>query len=273
MRFIPGEAIPFRLTGFRPNGKELSMTLSHSTGRNVPAAPPAAAVPPNAAGRAAGATLAVQFALIWTTFFLLSSAIGWPASLDDPAAIALPRLLENEGAVLLGYGFYLAAALLLVPAAAALNARLGLTGPLAGFLLALAVMSAVAKAIGITRWLFAMPVLARLYVEPGADQGAVALVFEALNAYAGGIGEILGVGLLTGLWTALAGRALMRQGSRAATWAGGFAVVAGLGLFFTIPAGFGAEFGPVLTITNIVWQFALLGIGLWCLFARPATSR
>jgi hypothetical protein len=177
------------------------------------------AVAPSLAGPAAGALLAAQFALIWTTFFVLSSTIDWPASLDDPASVALPRLLENEGAVMLGYLAYLMAALLLVPAAAAVNARLGLRGSWAGLLLVLAGLSAIAKAIGITRWLFAMPALARAYVEPGADQGAISLIFETLNAHAGGIGEILGVAVCSGAWTVLAG--VGRAGPLRALGAGG----------------------------------------------------
>ena len=37
----------------------------------------------------------------------LGAAVDWPASLDDPASIALPRLAENEGAVYFGYFAYL----------------------------------------------------------------------------------------------------------------------------------------------------------------------
>lgn len=241
------------------------MPVSHVVERS-----PLMIVPGAAQGRAAGALLVAQFVAIWTTFFVLSAAIGWPASLDDPVSVALPRLLENEASVMLGYGAYMIAALLLVPAATAVNARLGLGGAFAGLLLALAALSAMAKAIGISRWLFAMPALAQAYQAPGADQSAIALIFDTLNAHAGGIGEVLGVGLFSGAWTALAGRALMNQGTRVARWVGGFAVAAGFGLFLVVPAGFGVELGPLLTVSNIVWQFALLGIGLWCLFARPA---
>ncbi len=79
--------------------------------------------------------------------------------------------------------------ILLVPAAAALNARLGLSGAMASITMALAIMSAVGKSIGITRWLFAMPGLAQAYVSPGAYQPGIAQLYETLNAYAGGIGE------------------------------------------------------------------------------------
>ena len=224
---------------------------------------------PRGAGNAAGGLLIAQFIAIWSTFFTLSSAIGWPASLDDPASSALPRLLENQAAVFSGYGLYLLAALLLVPASAALSVRLDLGPALSAFLLGAAVVSALAKTIGISRWLFVMPDLARAYGAPGADQNAIALVFDALNAYAGGIGEIVGVGLVTGTWTLAIGLILARRG---APLVGGFAALAGAGLFLTIPAGFGIELGPVLTITNIVWQFALLAIGIWSLRGRPVAA-
>lgn len=116
-------------------------------------------------GRSAGFFLIAQFVLMWITFFVLSSSIDWPASLDDPASIALPRLLDHYGAVMTGYSLYLLVALLLVPATAALNGRFGLTGALGQTALALAIISAMAKAIGITRWLFAMPALAQAYAN------------------------------------------------------------------------------------------------------------
>ncbi|NJN31028.1 MAG: DUF4386 family protein [Synechococcales cyanobacterium RM1_1_8] len=141
------------------------------------------------AGRIAGFFLITQFVLMWVTFFVLSSSINWPASLDDPASIALPRLIDHYGAVMTGYSLYLLVALLLVPATAALNRRFSLTGALGQTALALAIISALAKAIGITRWLFAMPVLAQAYVS-GANRATIELLFMTLNGYAGGIGEI-----------------------------------------------------------------------------------
>ena len=220
------------------------------------------------AGRVAAAALTTQFFLILATFIILSGAINWPASLDDPASVALPRLIQQASPVMIGYGSYLLAALLLVPATAGLNGRLGLTGSVAGLALALATLSAIAKAIGISRWLFAMPGLAQAYVAPGADQATVALVYDTLNAYAGGIGEALGVGLVSGVWTLLFGMVVLRSPGVIAKGLGAFLLICGLSLFLTIPASFGVELGPALTISGFGWQFSLLGLGLWCL-TRP----
>lgn len=207
---------------------------------------------------------------MWTAFFVLSSAIGWPASLDDPASIALPRVLAEGSSMMLGYGSYLMVGLLLVPATAALNARMGLTGAMAGATLSLAVLAAMAKSIGITRWLFAMPAMAEAYVAPGADQAAIAVQFDVLNAWAGGIGEILGVGLLSGAWTVLVAVALFSAPGRAAKVLAAFTLATGLLLFAAIPAGLGVDLGPVLTLSGILWQFALFGIAGWALTARRA---
>ncbi|WP_375449385.1 hypothetical protein [uncultured Devosia sp.] len=207
--------------------------------------------------------LAGQFTLLWATFFILSSAVGWPASLDDPASIALPRVLDNLGAIQLGYSAYLLAALLLVPASAALVVRLKLSRAAATLLIGLAVLSAIAKTIGITRWLFAMPVLAEAFMTPGADQGQISVVFDMLNAWAGGIGEIVGVGLLGGLWTIVAGSAVLATREKFSNVIGWFAIVAGAALFLTIPGGYGIDMGPALTASNIVWQFSLLAMAIW----------
>lgn len=215
--------------------------------------------------------LAAQFVLLWTTFFILSAATGWPATLDDPASIALPRVLDNLGAVLSGYSAYLLAAILIVPASAALIGRLNLSRGTAILLIGLAVLSAIAKAIGITRWLFAMPVLADAFVAPGADQAQIGIVFDMLNAWAGGIGEVLGVGLFGGLWTIVVGSAVLATRERFTGFVGWFAILGGTSLFLTLPAGYGIDMGgATLTITNIFWQFSLLAVAIWALRSPKA---
>ena len=230
--------------------------------------------PSRTAPVAAATFLVLQFALLWTTFFILSAAIGWPASLDDPASVTLPRLLDAYPAVMTGYGLYLAVALLLVPATAALNVALGITRALAQTTLALAAVSAVAKAIGITRWLFGMPVLAEAWVAPGADHATIALLFDTLNEYASGIGEIVGVGLVTGVWTVIMGTVVARMDGLASRIAGAFVIVMGLSLFLTLPAGFGVDVGPILTVSNVGWQFGMIVLAAMALRRlRPMPSR
>jgi hypothetical protein len=215
---------------------------------------------PNTAGRYSVLLLVVQFICIWSTFFILSSAINWPISLGDPAEIALPRVLDNIGSVITGYSLYLLGALLLIPATAAVNQALGINRGLAQVTLGIAIVSAIAKMIGITRWLLAMPTLAQAWAMPGADQPTLSVIFNVLNDYAGGIGEIMGVGLMTGIWTVIMGAVVFRNGGKLSTLLGGFIIVTGLGLFAVFAESFGIDLGPVLTITNIAWQFGMLAL-------------
>lgn len=227
-------------------------------------------IPSRASGKYAAFFLILQYILMLSTFMILSSAIDWPASLDDPASIALPRVIEQSGAMMLGYGSYLMVGLLLIPATVALNARIGITGQMAHATVALATLSAIAKSIGITRWLFAMPVLAQADAAPGADRAVIAIIYETLNAYAGGIGEMLGVGLISGIWTVLIANALFKHDGKIAKPLAIFVLATAFLLFATIPAGFGIDMGPVLTISGIIWQAGLLGMGLWALTAPRA---
>jgi Domain of unknown function (DUF4386) len=219
----------------------------------------------------AGFLLIGQYFLMLTAFIVLSSAINWPVSLDDPASIALPRVITERGPMLFGYLCYFTVSLLFIPATVALNARLGLTGPIANFTLALAIFSSVAKSIGITRWLFAMPVLAKAYEVPGADQATITVIYEMLNEYAGGIGEILGISLLSGIWTIIIGSIIFRKAGRVTKPLGAFVFFTGFLLLLSMPAGFGVQsimgigMGDLLTINGIVWQAGLLLIGVWAL--------
>ncbi len=61
-------------------------------------------------------------------------------------------------------------------------------------------LSALARAIGILRWLTVMPVLASAHAAADpATRAQIELVFGAITEYGGGIGEILGVSLFMAL--------------------------------------------------------------------------
>lgn len=215
--------------------------------------------------RLAALLLAAQFTAMWTAFFILAPSIDWPASLDAPPSLILPLILEQSVPVFLGYLSYLVHALLLIPIAALLPSALKMSPVMDRNTLVFGILAGFAKALGITRWLFLMPELAASFVDPSASEAsraAVGVVYEAFNAYAGGVGEILGVGLFAGIWTILLSTALIRNGAR-------FLGIAGIGaallLFSTLPSVIGIETPIVLTLSGILWQiwtFAL-AIHLW----------
>ncbi|MBC8130994.1 MAG: DUF4386 family protein [Rhizobiaceae bacterium] len=168
-----------------------------------------------------------SLALLQTGLFLipmivLGQAIGWPGSLRLPAAEALPLIAENALAVQIGYWAYLLTSLAFLPLALAFRSFLaerGAGGALSDTAAALGVAVAVFKMLGIVRWLSAMPSLAQLYVgnvDP-VVRAAVEVAYTALNGYAGAVGELLGVQLVSGLWLIFAGLLLGRIG---AAWTG-----------------------------------------------------
>lgn len=224
--------------------------------------------------RTAAGLLLVQFACMWGAFFVLAPAIDWPASLGLPASAMLPLLLERFGAVFTGYALYLVHALTLVPLAVVLAAALRMGPTLGRVAIALGVLAGAAKALGIVRWLFLMPALATAYVAPEASEAtrdAISVVFDAFNAYAGGVGELLGVGLFAGMWTVLLSLALLRLDG-AARWIGFAGLPAALLLFSTLPSVLGIESPVLLTVSGIAWQFWTLALAVWLWrSARAAT--
>lgn len=238
------------------------------------AVPPTPSVPAQDGGRAvarwAALLLLAQFAAMWGAFLILQPAIDWPASLDEPASVLLPLILDQAGPVFAGYASYVLHALLLIPLAVLLRHSLRMGPALGGVAVALGVLAGLAKALGIARWLVLMPGLAAAFVDPATPEparAAVAVVFDAFNAYAGGVGEILGVGLLAGLWTGLLSVGLLRLG-------GGARVLGLLGfgaaalLLATLPSVVGVGSPLLLTLSGIAWQLWTAALAVWHLRAR-----
>lgn len=222
--------------------------------------------------RAAGVLLIAQWVLMIATLAILTPAINWPASLDNPAGVMLPLLVEQRAAVAVGYTSYLLSALLLIPIALLLAHLLRSTDhQLVRVATGLGVLAGLAKLIGIGRWLFLMPALANAYSDPQTSAGtreALAVTFDAFNAYAGGIGEVFGVMLLAGLWTALISLALLRSHRRL----GIFGLLAAALLLLGLADVYGVELGPILIIQGVVWQFWMLALGIVLVRGRMAPT-
>ena len=217
---------------------------------------------PSHARRRTAALLLIQFVTMWAAFFILAPAINWPASLDEPPAVILPLILDQSGAVFAGYLSYLIHALALIPLAILLRDALRLDGAMGRAVVTLGVLAGFAKALGIVRWLFLMPGLAAAYTDPAATpatKDAIAVVYEAFNAYAGGVGELLGVGLFAGIWTIVISVAVLRQGWTVIGYAGlGAAVL----LLSTLLSVVGIESPVMLTLSGILWQLWTLALAI-----------
>ncbi len=179
--------------------------------------------------RALMSLLLLQPVLFAVPMVVLGQAIGWPGSLRLPGSQALPLIHANAGAVQLGYWAYLLVSFALVPLSFAMRGWMGARGMAGWAADALAFTGAAAgvfKMLGIVRWLSAMPLLASQH--DGADAPGRAMIettFAGLNAYAGHVGELLGVQLVSGVWVTGIGAALVVAGHRVAGYWG---VAAGL---------------------------------------------
>ena len=209
--------------------------------------------------------LVLEPLLMYAAFFVLSSSINWPASLDEPAAVNLPLITEQRAAVVVGYGAYLAYSLLILPLSVMLYFALKGRGasPLLAVAAAVGAVSALARALGIVRWLFLMPFLAEIYADPASSpvtRGAVEVAYTAFNEYAGGVGELLGVALTGAVWVGLTSVALLRSG-RFPRWLGLLGLLAAAlllpGLLSVVGLDVGSLFAVVGGNVLLIWMLAL----------------
>jgi hypothetical protein len=202
-----------------------------------------------------------QTGLFLVPIIVLGQAIGWPGSLRLPPAEVFALISAAPTAVAIGYGAYLLVSLALVPFAFALRdylARHGAGGWLSDTMLGLGVVAGVLKMLGIVRWLVAMPALAAVHAGGDASTRAMAEVaYVALNGYAGAVGELLGVQLVSGLWLAGIGLLLARVGHR---WVGLIGAAIGVGFIVTagrilVPALAAAQ--SIMVPLALIWFVAL----------------
>ncbi|GAB4112358.1 MAG: hypothetical protein Fur005_45600 [Roseiflexaceae bacterium] len=220
--------------------------------------------------------LLLEGLLLFVPMAILGQAINWPASLDLPAAEMLPLLQAQLEPTRLGYAVYLIYSILFFPLALLVNRLIaerqaeagGQSGVLLQIGLGFAALSTLARSIGIIRWLVAMPVLARLYTDPNAtaaNQAGIAAAFEALNAFGGSIGEVLGVNLFAGVWLLLTSITILRTGALP-RWLGIFGLLAAASLFVATIEIFGVNIGALIIVSTS-------GIQLWFLAAGAVLLR
>jgi hypothetical protein len=162
----------------------------------------------------------LQVALFAVPLIVLGQAIKWPASLRLPPAEALPLIAANKPAIMLGYWAYMLVSVALIPLAFALRQwvveRRG-QNHLLDAVTFIGAAAGVLKTLGIVRWLVAMPALAATYVDPATDavrRQIIEVTYLTLNGYAGAVGELLGVQLMSGFWVAGISLFLLRSGLR-----------------------------------------------------------
>jgi hypothetical protein len=145
----------------------------------------------------------------------LARSFDYPDILRLPTAIVLERFHAGGSSLVLTWWAFAMSAVVLAPTAVLVSATLDDADP-AVLVLAtvLGLLAALVQFLGLVRWPFAVPHLARVMVDPASSAGtkeSVDVIFQTLNRYLGvAVGEHLGY-LFTGLWTALVGIALLQS--------------------------------------------------------------
>jgi hypothetical protein len=148
-------------------------------------------------------------------FALLARGFDYPDILRQPTDQVLERFAAGGSRLVLIWWGFAMSAVLLAPAVVLVSATLTDADPTVVTLAtAIGVLAALVQFLGLVRWPFAVPHLARLAADPAttpATRDAVEVTFQTLNRYLGvAVGEHLGY-LFTGAWTALAGVALLQS--------------------------------------------------------------
>lgn len=208
-------------------------------------------------------------------FALLARSFSYPDILRQPAGAILTRFSAGGTPLVVQWWAFAMTALLMVPLIV-LFGSLFADGPLRTLALATGLLSALVQTLGLMRWPFVVPLLARRYVEPNATQSqrdSAELVFDALHRYLGvGVGEHLGY-LLTGSWTLLTG-ALVIGSSVLPIWLGWLAIPIGIALLVGALEFVGPNESDGWSVAERVTPIAYITWSLWlvaCGFALLLT--
>ena len=220
----------------------------------------------------AAAGVVLIAAPLWFTanFALLGKRFEYPEILRRSTSEVLERFRAGGGSLILLWWTFMLTGLLLIAGAMLLGQVLGFGGivPLAT---AIGVLAGLVQMLGLLRWVYLVPAIARAYADPSLDheQREVQLaIFRALHQYLGvGVGEHLGY-LFTGLWSVLIGVGVI-QTTVLPTWLGWPGIVIGAGLVVASAEFLGPNeergwrlAGPAIPILYIAWSVWLLAMGV-----------
>lgn len=212
-------------------------------------------------------------------FFELGRTFDYPNILRRPPEEVLRRFAEGGSGLVLRWQALLVSALGMLPLVALLSVALSTPSALTALAIVVGTAAALVQAIGLVRWPFAVPELARRYVaadgpDAAAEQRAIVVMFATLNRLFGvGIGEHLGY-LLTGLWTLIVGWSIAAFDTTSIpavlpAWIGWLGLPIGLALLVgslefvgrNEPKGWPLA-GTIVPIAYIAWSVWLVLLGI-----------
>ncbi len=210
-------------------------------------------------------------------FFELSRAFDYPDILRKEPDEILRRFDAGGSGLLLRWQALLVSALAMLPLAALLGVVLAAPPALSVLSVVLGAAAALVQALGLVRWPFAVPELARRYVaapdgpEGDATRRTVEVVFATLHRLLGvGIGEHLGY-MLTGLWTLLVAASILSTAVLPG-WLGIIGLPIGVALLIGTLEFVGPNeregwplAGTIVPIAYIAWSLWLIALGVFLL--------
>jgi Domain of unknown function (DUF4386) len=206
-------------------------------------------------------------------FFELGRTYDYPGILREPADVILRRFQAGGSALLLRWQALVITSLAMLPLVALLAIALDAAPALSATAVVIGASAALVQVVGLVRWPFVVPELARRYVAADGPDAAstrrtIEVVFAALHRVLGvGIGEHLGY-LLTGLWTLLVAVSIITT-SAIAPWLGWPGIPIGAALLigsaeFVVPNekdGWPIA-GTLIPIAYVAWSMWLIALGV-----------
>lgn len=214
---------------------------------------------------AAAIALAILFNI---PYAILAVTYDYPDILRGPAGRALDLFADGGALLILSWHGFALAALALAPLAVALSVtpgRLARSPVLAVGAAVFGALAGVTQAMGLWRWVFVVPELARLHSATGVSQqtrDAAEQGFALLNQYGGvAIGEHLGQ-LLTALFVVLLSRLQWLEGRRITALSG---YVAALTIAVGVNEGVAIALGQSGELFGLFTIIGFLGLTVWLL--------
>jgi uncharacterized protein DUF4386 len=210
-------------------------------------------------------------------FFELGRSFDYPNILRKEPDEILRRFAAGGSGLILRWEALLASALLMLPLAALLAVVLGASPALSVLSVVVGASAALVQGLGLVRWPFAVPELARRYVaapdgpDGDATRRTIEVVFATLHRLLGvGIGEHLGY-LFTGVWTLLVAGSIVST-TVLPSWLGILGAVIGVALLIGTLEFVGPNerdgwklAGTIVPIAYIAWSVWLIALGVFLL--------
>lgn len=203
-------------------------------------------------------------------FFLLQRNFEYPDILRKPTDYILGRFNAGGSRLIATWYAFAFTGILFVPVAILVHQTLASERtPYMPLATTIGVLAGLVQFLGLIRWTFLVPYLAKTYFEPESTQAtrdSIAVVFQAFHRYAGvAVGEHLGY-LLTSLWTAFIALAVT-QSPLFSPWIGWIGFLPAIGIFIGLfeESGFKAA-GAINAISYILWSLWLVILGVVLLF-------